>query len=134
MTVRPPEPEGDARRSAVAFGKAAEAFVARQLASDGWAILAANWRGAGVAACELDLVVSRAGALRFVEVKARTQEQLDDALEALTPDKQARLRRAAEAWFAAFGLPEREAAFLLAVVTAASDGSPLTVTWWDDPF
>jgi putative endonuclease len=50
---------------------------------------------------EIDLVVQRGRALAFVEVKAKNGVGLGDPLEMVGPEKQRRLRRAAEAWLAA---------------------------------
>jgi putative endonuclease len=63
----------------------------------GWKILGENvWAGGN----ELDLVVRRGRALRFVEVKEKRSARFGDPLEMLTPEKQRRLRRAAEAYLA----------------------------------
>lgn len=101
--------------------------MADLLVQDGWSVLARNWRAVGG---ELDLVVERDGALRFVEVKARAVG--DDGLMALTPSKRAKLRRAAEAWLVAHGPPRVEVCFLVAVVTVRADGR--AVEWLDDPW
>jgi len=69
---------------------------------------------------ELDLVVVRDGHLRFVEVKARDPGDTT-ALEAIGHTKRRKLARAAEEWLAANGPPERDAAFLVAVVTFVPD-------------
>lgn len=109
-------------------GRQAEAHVARLLVAEGWAILAANARAEGG---ELDLVVERAGVVRFVEVKARTEEdQL--GIYAIDARKRAHLRAAAEGWLAAHGPPEREVAFLVALVDLRAPD--WAVEWWDDPF
>jgi putative endonuclease len=50
---------------------------------------------------ELDLVVRRGRRLAFVEVKSKSGPGFGDPLEMVTPEKQRRLRRAAEAWLAA---------------------------------
>jgi putative endonuclease len=64
----------------------------------GWKILGENvW----IAGNELDLVVRRGRSLRFVEVKEKTGSGLGDPLEMVGPEKQRRIRRAAEAWLAA---------------------------------
>jgi putative endonuclease len=61
-------------------------------------VLAANaWAGG----YELDLVVRRGRALVFVEVKAKTDASFVDPVEMVGPEKQRRLRRAAESWLAA---------------------------------
>jgi putative endonuclease len=60
-------------------------------------ILAANvW----IAGYELDLVARRGRRLVFCEVKEKTGERFGDPLEAVGPEKQRRLRLAAEAWLA----------------------------------
>ena len=43
----------------------------------------------------------RGSVLRFVEVKAKYGPRFGDPLEMVTPEKQRRLRRAADAWLAA---------------------------------
>jgi len=69
----------------------------------GYRVLAANaWAGG----YELDLVVRRGRALVFVEVKAKTDASFVDPVEMVGPEKQRRLRRAAESWLAAH--PELE--------------------------
>ena len=64
----------------------------------GWKILGQNVWAAGN---ELDLIVRRGRALRFVEVKEKRSARFGDPLEMLTAEKQRRLRRAAEAWLGA---------------------------------
>ncbi len=106
----------------------AESWVAERLEADGWRVLGRNWRGGGH---ELDVVVERGPALRFVEVKARSAD--DPAPEeSVGPEKQRRLRLAAEAWLQARG-DARDIAFLVALVTLGSDGSS-SVVWYDDAF
>ena len=64
----------------------------------GWKILGENvWAGGN----ELDLIVRRGRALRFVEVKEKKSARFGDPLEMVTAEKQRRLRRAAEAWLGA---------------------------------
>ena len=64
----------------------------------GWRILGENvWAGGN----ELDLIVRRGRALRFVEVKAKKGSRFGDPLEMITAEKQRRLRRAAESWLSA---------------------------------
>ncbi len=98
------------------------------LEDDGWVVLARNWRGGGA---ELDVVVSREGMLRFVEVKARDMRDPTGA-DAVGHHKRARLRRGALAWLQQHGEPERECAFMVAVVTPI--GTEFTVEWFDDAF
>jgi putative endonuclease len=49
----------------------------------------------------VDVIVRRGRELRFVEVKEKTGSRYGDPLEMVTPEKQRRVRRAAEAWLAA---------------------------------
>jgi putative endonuclease len=47
---------------------------------------------------ELDLIVRRGGTLVFCEVKTRTGRSYGEPFEAVTPTKQARIRRLAAQW------------------------------------
>jgi putative endonuclease len=63
----------------------------------GYRVLATNvW----VAGYELDLVVVRGRTVVFCEVKSKTGTAWGDPLEMVTPEKQRRVRRAAETWLA----------------------------------
>jgi putative endonuclease len=76
----------------------AERRAARWYRLRGWRVLGANvWAGG----YELDLVVRRGRALRFVEVKEKRGAGFGDPLEMLTREKMRRIHRAAETWLAA---------------------------------
>lgn len=79
-------------------GQAAERRAVRWYRLRGWQILGENVWAAGN---ELDLIVRRGRTLRFVEVKEKRSARFGDPLEMITPEKQRRLRRAAEAWLGA---------------------------------
>jgi putative endonuclease len=82
----------------VAAGRAAERRAWWYYRLRGYRVLEMNaWIGGN----ELDLVVRRGGRLVFCEVKAKTAERHGDPFEMVGPEKQRRLRRAAEAWLAA---------------------------------
>jgi putative endonuclease len=84
----------DARR---ALGAQGEELAAQWYLSHGAEVLARNWR------CregEIDLVVRVADRLVFCEVKARTSDRFGGPAAAVTPIKQARLRRLATRWLA----------------------------------
>jgi putative endonuclease len=67
----------------------------------GYRILGTNvWAGGN----ELDLILRRGRQLVFCEVKSMGGARFGDPLEMVGPEKQRRLRRAAEAWLA--GHPE----------------------------
>ena len=75
----------------------AERRAARWYRLRGWRILGANvWAGRN----EIDLVARRGRSLRFVEVKEKRGVAFGDPAEMVTAEKQARVRRAAQAWLA----------------------------------
>jgi putative endonuclease len=76
----------------------AERRAARWYRLRGWRVLGPNVWAAGN---EVDLIVRRGRALRFVEVKEKRGPRYGDPVEAVTAEKQRRVRRAAEAWLAA---------------------------------
>ncbi len=77
-------------------------------------ILGANVWSAGY---ELDLVVRRGRRLAFVEVKSKSGDRFGDPVEMVTPEKQRRIRQAAEAWLAAHPeLADLEASFEVVAV------------------
>ena len=106
------------------MGSLAEATVAEALVADGWVLLARNWLGK---AGELDLVVARGGALRFVEVKARAPDD-PVGLEAIGEHKRRCLRRTAEEYLAQYEDLFDEACFMVALVEGPR------ITWIDDAF
>ncbi len=63
----------------------------------GYRIVARNWRTRDG---ELDLIVARRGELVVCEVKTRSSRRYGHPLEAVTPTKQARIRRLAMAFLA----------------------------------
>jgi putative endonuclease len=81
----------------VAVCNAAERRAAWWYRLRGWRVLGANvWAGGN----ELDLIVRRGRQLRFVEVKSKTGDRYGEPVDAVTPEKQRRVRRAAETWLA----------------------------------
>lgn len=84
-------------RSIALPGARAERRARRHYRLRGYRILGSNIRLAGV---EVDLLCRRRGVAVFCEVKEKTQDCFGDPLEMVDERKQARLRRAAEAWLA----------------------------------
>ena len=100
-----------------AAGKAAERRAWWFYRLRGYRILARNvWIGG----YELDLVVRRGRRLAFVEVKAKGGGRYGNPFEMVTPEKQRRLRRAAETWLAAH--PEAAGLAASFEVIAVRDG------------
>ncbi len=75
----------------------AERQAVRHYRLRGYRILGTNvWAGGN----ELDVIARRGRKLVFVEVKSKEGEGRGDPLEMVGPEKQRRLRRAAESWLA----------------------------------
>jgi putative endonuclease len=88
----------DPRRALGAHG---EALTAKWYEAQGYTVVDRNWR------CregEIDLILARASAVVFCEVKARTSDRFGAPVEAVTRTKQLRLRRLAAAWLSARGV------------------------------
>jgi putative endonuclease len=95
----------------------AERRAARWYRLRGWRILGTNvWAGGH----EVDLIARRGRQVRFVEVKEKTGSAYGDPREAVTDEKQRRVRRAAEAWLA--GRPELAGLEVAFDVVAVRDG------------
>jgi putative endonuclease len=86
------------------IGERGEALALSYLAGKGYALVERNYR---TRHGEIDLVVRDEETLVFVEVKLRRGTGFGDPLEAVTPPKQARIRRMAEQYLA-----ERDPGFL----------------------
>ncbi len=97
-----------------ALGAHGEDLAARWYVERGYDVLARNWRGP---AGELDLVLGRPGLVVFCEVKARTTPGFGTGAEAVTPAKQARVRRLAAAWLAGEAHDPAEIRFDVAAVS-----------------
>ena len=75
----------------------------------------------------LDVVVAKGAVIRFVEVKTRSGADAMGA-ESVTPAKQRKLSRAAEAWLGRYDGDVQEMAFMVALVESGG------ITWIDDAF
>ncbi len=83
----------------------------------GYRILGANvWAGGN----ELDVIARRGRKLVFCEVKEKRHDRYGDPLEMVGPEKQRRLRHAAESWLAAH--PDAAELDLSFEVVAVRDG------------
>ncbi len=80
----------------LALGRSGEDAVAGWYTAAGYEVVARNWRCAGLG--ELDLVCRRGRSVVFCEVKTRTSDAFGAPVEAVTRDKQIRVRRLAARW------------------------------------
>ena len=101
----------DPRRARGADG---EARAARWYEARGWDVLDRNWRDGRNG--EIDLVLGRDRTVVFCEVKARRTAAFGSPAEAVTPTKQARIRRLASAWLAAHDARGVEVRFDVAAI------------------
>ena len=84
-------------------GGSAERRAANHYRLRGYRILGTNVWAAGN---EIDVIARRGRALAFVEVKERASDEFGAPAEFVHPEKQRRIRRAAEAWLSSH--PELE--------------------------
>lgn len=87
------------RRSQLALGRAGEELASDHLRRQGFTVLSRNWR------CregELDVIATDGERLIVCEVKTRSGRRFGMPEEAVTEDKQARIRRLAGRWLATY--------------------------------
>ncbi len=77
------------------LGSAGERIAARWYVGEGYRVLDMNWR---LAEGEIDLVVCRAQVLVFCEVKTRNGNRFGSGFDAVTLDKQRKIRMLAYQW------------------------------------
>jgi putative endonuclease len=98
-----------------ALGASGEDAVATWYEANGYEVLARNWR---CRAGELDLIVRRNRMFVFCEVKTRTTDAFGAPVEAVTRDKQSRVRHLAARWLEDAPLRPTEIRFDVASVLA----------------
>ena len=79
-------------------GRQAEATAAAFLRTQGYQIVAQNWR---TRSCEVDIVASKDSVVYCVEVKFRSSDRQGMGLDYVTPKKLQQMQYAAEMWTAA---------------------------------
>jgi len=97
------------------LGITGEDAAAAWYEAQGYEVVARNWR------CrdgELDLIVRMGRTFVFCEVKARSSDRFGAPVEAITPQKQARLRRLAARWLEESPIRAREIRFDVASILA----------------
>jgi putative endonuclease len=104
-----------------ALGARGESLAGEWYSARGYAILDRNWR---TRHGELDLVVEHSGTIVFCEVKTRTSEAFGAGVEAVTREKQLRIRRLAAAWLGEHDRAHRGLRFDVVSILAPRDAPP----------
>ena len=103
-------------------GRPGEDLACEHLKRQGLRILERNYR---CRAGEIDVVADDRGTLVFVEVKERRGDSHGTAVEAVTPQKQKRVVRAARVYAASRGLSEQSVRFDVVAIDWGPDGPRL---------
>ncbi len=98
-----------------ALGASGEEAVAAWYEAHGYEVVERNWR---CRAGELDLILRRGRTFVFCEVKTRSSDAFGAPVEAVTRNKQVRLRHLAARWLEDAPLRPREIRFDVASVLA----------------
>jgi putative endonuclease len=104
-----------------AVGRYGEDVAVRHLSSCGYQVVARNWR---CRVGEIDVVAFDGPVLVVCEVKTRRSDRFGTPLEAVTPQKAARLRRLALAYVSRNGLAGRPIRIDLVGVEIPRRGGP----------
>jgi putative endonuclease len=105
------------------LGRRGELLAAAHLENRGFDVVDRNWR------CrqgEIDLIARDGDEYVFVEVKTRSSDAFGTPLDAITPQKLARLQRLAIAWCAAH-LRTRQPIRIDAIGIIAPRGGPIVI-------
>ncbi|MDO4271897.1 MAG: ribonuclease HII [Candidatus Saccharibacteria bacterium] len=81
------------KRVELTAGRIAEQVAADYLTSQGYKVIAWNWR---TKLCEIDIIATKNDQIFFAEVKYRERSDHGDGLEAITPQKLQQIKFAAE--------------------------------------
>jgi len=111
----------DARRQ---LGEAGEDLAAAALKKQGYKILERNWRSP---LGEVDLIAKHGRFLVLVEVKTRRSDAFGGPREAVSPAKQARLRRLADYYVRQKRLGETPVRFDVVGITLTAAGPQVEV-------
>ncbi len=113
------------------LGRRGEDLAARLYERDGYEIVARNFT---CPAGEIDLIARRGKTLVVCEVKTRKTDYFGDPSEAVTPSKQARLRRLALIWLSRHRGRTRGVKMRFDVVSIVDDGRGSRVRRLEDAF
>lgn len=111
------------------WGEQAENIVCEFLIAKGYTIRERNWRPKS-SKSEIDIIAQKDNMLAFVEVKARTDRDIDPA-EAITPDKIKNVVRGANAYL---NLIEFDFFYRFDVATVNGDVDDYVLDYLEDAF
>lgn len=111
------------------WGRQAEQIVYRWLVSKGYTVRETNWRPT-TSKSEIDLIAQKNDTLAFVEVKARSDKDLDPA-EAMTAEKIRKVVRGANAYLQ---MQEFDFFYRFDVATVTGNTNDYTIDYLEDAF
>lgn len=111
------------------WGRQAEQIVYRWLVSKGYTVRETNWRPT-TSKSEIDLIAQKDDTLAFVEVKARSDKDLDPA-EAMTAEKIRKVVRGANAYLQ---MQEFDFFYRFDVATVTGNPDNYTLDYLEDAF
>ena len=111
------------------WGRQAEQIVYRWLVAKGYTVRETNWRPT-TSRSEIDLIAQKDDTLAFVEVKARTDKDLDPA-EAMTAEKIRKVVRGANAYLQ---MQEFDFFYRFDVATVTGNPDDYTLDYLEDAF
>ena len=113
-----------------ALGARGESLAGEWYVARGYTVLDRNWR---TRSGELDLVLELGGVIVFCEVKTRTTDAFGAGVEAVTREKQQRIRRLAAQWLEGHDRANRGLRFDVVSILAPRDGPP-TIDVYESAF
>lgn len=117
------------KEEAKEWGRQAENIVREYLIAKGFTIRESNWRPL-TSRSEIDLIAQKDDVLAFIEVKARTDKDLDPA-DAMTPEKIRNVARGANAYL---NLQDFDFFYRFDVATVSGNIDDYTLDYIEDAF
>ncbi|MCM1490527.1 MAG: YraN family protein [Muribaculum sp.] len=117
------------KQEAKEWGRQAEIIVCHWLRSKGYTVREQNWRPK-TSKSEIDIIAQKDDTLAFVEVKARSDTDIDPA-EALTADKIRSLSRGANSYL---DTQEFDFFYRFDVATVSGNADSYTLDYLEDAF
>ncbi len=119
-----PSPARSGPAGQAALGAYGERLAARCLTGLGMQIIETNWR---VATGEIDIIARDGDCLVICEVKTRRHTRAGSPVEAVTPEKLARLRRLAGQYLATLSAKPQHIRIDVVAITVPRQGPPQLV-------